>query len=162
MVFDQWNSASIGLKGMDSGASTPALVLFFFLTVWPRLSYLTSMYLNVPIYKMRKSQCSSLGGCDQNLENLVIVKTWNRAWHMVGAKYLLHGGPSGKEPTCQCMRCKRLGFVPWVGKIPQRKAWQPTPIFLPGESHEQRSLVGCSPQGRKESDTTEVTRMHTH
>ena len=40
---------------------------------------------------------------------------------------------------------------------PLRRAWQPTPIFLPGESHGQRSLVGYCPWGRKESDTTEVT-----
>ena len=39
------------------------------------------------------------------------------------------GGASGKEPACQCRRCKRLGFDPWVGKIPWRKAWQPTPVF---------------------------------
>ena len=43
-------------------------------------------------------------------------------------------------------------------KIPWRRKWQPTPVFLPGESHGQRSLVGYSPQGRKESDTTE--RLH--
>ena len=58
---------------------------------------------------------------------------------------LCWGGSSGKEPACQCRRCKRLGFNPWVGTIPSRRAWQPTPVFLPGESHEQRSLVGCSP-----------------
>ena len=44
---------------------------------------------------------------------------------------------------------------PWVGKIPWRRAWQPTPVFLPGEFHRQRSLVGCSPWGLKESDATE-------
>ena len=44
------------------------------------------------------------------------------------------GGASGKEPTCQCKRHKRHGFDPWVGKIPWRWAWQPTPVFLPGES----------------------------
>jgi len=43
------------------------------------------------------------------------------------------GGTSGKEPTCQCRRYKRLGFYPWVGKLPWRRAWQPTPVFLPGE-----------------------------
>ena len=43
----------------------------------------------------------------------------------------------------------------WVGKIPWRRKWQPTPVFLPGESHGQRSLAGYSPQGHKESDTTE-------
>ena len=40
---------------------------------------------------------------------------------------------------------KRCGFDPWVGKLPWRRAWQPTPLFLPGEFHEQRSLVGYSP-----------------
>ena len=44
------------------------------------------------------------------------------------------GGSSDKEPTCQCRRYKRPGFDPWVGKIPWRRTWQPTPIFLPGES----------------------------
>ena len=40
---------------------------------------------------------------------------------------------------------KRCSFDPWVGKIPWRRKWQPTPVFLPGESHVQRSLVGYSP-----------------
>ena len=56
------------------------------------------------------------------------------------------GGASGKEPTCQCRRHKRYGFHPWVRKILWRRAWQPTPVFLSGESHGQRSLVGYSPQ----------------
>ena len=43
-------------------------------------------------------------------------------------------GASGKEPACQCRRLKRLQFNPWVGKIPWRRAWKPTPVFLPGES----------------------------
>ena len=55
------------------------------------------------------------------------------------------GGNSGKEPTCQCRRHKRHGFCPWVRKILWRRAWQPTPAFLPGESHGQRSLAGYSP-----------------
>ena len=63
-----------------------------------------------------------------------------------------------KGPTCQC-RCKRCRFNPWVGKIPWRKEWQPTPVFLPGESHGQRSLEGYSPQGHKESDMTKQARM---
>ena len=52
---------------------------------------------------------------------------------------------------------QETGFDPWVGKIPWKRAWQPTQAFLSGESHRQRSLVGCSPQGCKESDMTEVT-----
>ena len=52
------------------------------------------------------------------------------------------------------------GFNPWVGKIPRRRKWQPTPVLLSGKSHGRRSLVGYSPWGRKESDTTE--RLHFH
>ena len=55
------------------------------------------------------------------------------------------GGASGKEQTCQCRRCKRRVFDPWVEKIPWRRAWQPTPVFLPGESNGHRRLVGYSP-----------------
>ena len=68
---------------------------------------------------------------------------------------------SGKESTCQCRRHGRLGFHPWIGKIPWRRKWQPSPVFLPEESHGQRSLEGYSPWGCKELDTTEVTE-HTH
>ena len=53
----------------------------------------------------------------------------------------------------QEMQVRSLG-----GKVPwRRRAWQPTPVFLPGESHGERSLVGYGPQGRKELDMTEVT-----
>ena len=62
---------------------------------------------------------------------------------------------SGKEFACKSRRCRRLGFNPWVQKIPWRRKWQPTPVFLPRESHGQRSLVGCSPWGHKESDMTD-------
>jgi len=67
------------------------------------------------------------------------------------------GGASGKELACQCRRHKRYRFDPWVRKIPWKKAWQPTPVFFPGESHRQRSQAGYSPQGHKEWDPTEVT-----
>jgi len=55
---------------------------------------------------------------------------------------------SGKESACQCSRCKRCRFYPWVRKIPWRKKPQPTSVFLLGKSHGQRSLVGYSPPGR--------------
>ena len=61
--------------------------------------------------------------------------------------------------TCVCLRCGRPRFNPWVGKIPWRKIWQSTPVFLPGESHGWRSLVGYSPWGCKESDTTEQLHL---
>ena len=68
-------------------------------------------------------------------------------------------GPKISTHQCQGFKShhpnRRRGFDPWVGKIPWRRTWQPTPVPLPGESHGERSLVGYSPWGRKESDTTE-------
>ena len=59
-------------------------------------------------------------------------------------------GTTDKEPACQCRRqCKRCVFDAWGGKIPWRRAWQPTPVFMPGESHGQRSLVGYGSYGRR-------------
>ena len=59
--------------------------------------------------------------------------------------------------TCrQCRRYKRLGFYPWVRKIPWRRKWQPTPAFLPGSSYRQRSLVGYRSWGLKESDRLNI------
>ena len=54
-----------------------------------------------------------------------------------------------------CLQCGRPGFDPWVGRIPWRRKWQSTLVLLPGKSQGQRSLVGYSPWGRKELDTTE-------
>jgi len=54
-----------------------------------------------------------------------------------------------------CLQCRRLGFNSWVRKIPWRREWLLTPVFLTGEFHGQRSLVGYSPWGRKELDMTE-------
>ena len=70
-------------------------------------------------------------------------------------------GASGKVPACQCRRHKRYMFNPWVGMIPWRRACQPTPVFLPGKSHGQWSLVSYGPQDLKELNMTEVT-SHTH
>ena len=63
------------------------------------------------------------------------------------------GGWDGKESAHSEEDPGRLSS--WVRKIPWRREWQPTPIFLPGESHGQRNLAGYSPSGRKEWDTTE-------
>ena len=59
------------------------------------------------------------------------------------------GGTVGQESTCQCRSHKRYGFDPWVRKIPWRRRWQPTPLFLPGKFHGQRSLLGYSPWGHR-------------
>ena len=67
------------------------------------------------------------------------------------------GGTSGKEPICQCRIHKRCGFNPWVEKIPWRRRWQHTQVFLAGEFHGQRRLTSPSPWGCTESDTAGVT-----
>ena len=67
-------------------------------------------------------------------------------------------GDSGREPACQCRKRKRLRFDPWVRKIPwRRSAWQPTPLFSPGESHGQRNLVSYNPYCRRASNTAKAT-----
>ena len=88
-----------------------------------------------------------------------IVKLFSRLWHQGWETYCaLPWWLSGKESTCQC---RRHCFHPWVGKIPCRRKWEPIPVFLPGESHGQRRLAGCSPPGHKDSDTTErLTLSH--
>ena len=83
--------------------------------------------------------------------------------------------PLGKPRIClQSRKHRRCRFNPWVGTIPWRKTWQPTPVFLPGESHVQRSLASYSPWGCKDSDrakhftyfycwaTGEALSTHTH
>ena len=67
------------------------------------------------------------------------------------------GGSDSKE---SCQQCQRPGFNPSVGKIPWRREWLHTSVFLPGEFHGQRSLVSYSPWGHKQSDTTK--QLHTH
>ena len=66
---------------------------------------------------------------------------------------------SGEESTCNA---RDPGSIPGSERFPWSRKWQPTPIFLPGESHEQRRLAGYSPQGCKELDMTEQLSTHTH
>ena len=63
---------------------------------------------------------------------------------------------SGKESTCQC---RGHGFDPWVGTISWQREWQPTPVFLLGEFHGQRTLVGYSPWGHKRVRYDLVTKQ---
>ena len=61
------------------------------------------------------------------------------------------------DQTIICLQWRRHGFDPWAGKMPWRRNWLPTPVFLPEEFHKQRRLVGYSPWGRKELDMTDAT-----
>ena len=80
-------------------------------------------------------------------------------WLFCKGFWLLLGFPSGSEVKASAWNVGDMGLIPgsdpWVRKILWRRKWQPTPVFLPGESHGWRSLVGYSPRGRKELDTTE-------
>ena len=90
----------------------------------------------------------SLAGCSpwghKDSDTTEVTTQHSTQW---GLDSCFSGNTSGKEPNCQCRRHKRWGFDSRVGKIPWRRAWQPTPVFLPGKAHGQRSLVGYSPWG---------------
>ena len=60
-------------------------------------------------------------------------------WYLLQIETGLPWKLSSEESTCQCWRHRRCEFDPWVGKTPWRRKWQPTPVFLPGESHGRRS-----------------------
>ena len=66
------------------------------------------------------------------------------------------------ECAYQCRRHRSRGFNLWIRKIPWKRKWQPSLVFLPGKFHGQRSLAVYSPWGHKESDTTELSLTHTH
>ena len=78
---------------------------------------------------------------------LLQVHMPNTQWGQINWNMGLPRWFSGKESTCQLKRCQRCSFNPWVGKIPWRRKWQPTPVFLPGKFHAQRNLTGYSPWG---------------
>ena len=92
------------------------------------------------------------------IQQTFILPTYSKYWHFPG-------GDSGEELTCQCRRPKRpkrRGFNPCVRKIPWRRKWQPTPVFLPGKSHGQRSLqfmADFSSQGHKRVRHTLATKQ---
>ena len=69
---------------------------------------------------------------------------------------------SGKQSTCQCRRCKKHVFKPWVRKTPWSRKWKPTPVFLPRKFHGQGNLAGYSPWDHKELDMIEQVNTQTH
>ena len=85
------------------------------------------------------------------------IKVFSTGWK---AKYLIYIFYMVAQQVKCLPAMRRPGFHPWVGKITWRRKWQPIPVLLPRESHGQRSLVGYSPWGRKESDTTEWLHFH--
>ena len=71
-------------------------------------------------------------------------QTWLSDFHTSGDMRVPPGGSDGKESTCQS---RRPGFIPWVGKIPWSRAWQPTPVLLPGKSPWTEEPGGLQPMG---------------
>ena len=99
------------------------------------------------------------------LTSHLVVKDWT-AYLLAseirqGYLYLKHfpGGLEGNAPACNA---GDLGSIPGLGRFPRRRKWQPTPVLLPGKSHGWRSMVGYSPWGHRESDTTEQRHVYTN
>ena len=86
--------------------------------------------------------------------------SWAVLWKSSQGKEL--GFPGGSEGKVSACNAGDPGSIPRSGRFPWRRQWQPTPVSLPGKSHGQRSLVGYSPWGLKESDTTEQLHFHFH
>ena len=110
--------------------------------------------------KTMRFSCLVISACLSTVYRPRLTLTWevSRLYiKMVCIASGFPGGASGKAAACQCGRFKRRRFDPWVGKIPWRRVWQPTPVFVPGESHGQKSLEGYSPWGR-----TRLQRLSMH
>ena len=88
----------------------------------------------------------------------LLMNKWPFKNDINGTLALIKGFPGDSDGKKIHLRCRRPGFDPWIGKILWRREWQPSPVFLPGKPPGQRSLVGCSPRGRKDSDKTERLR----
>ena len=124
----------------------------------PRSSALQADYLSSE--PLGKPKNTGVGSLSLLQENFPTQESNQGLLHCTRNQTRLPKWLSGKESSCQCTSCRRHGFNPWVGKIPLRRKWQPTLVFLPGKSYAQRSLVGYSPWGCKELDMTELLSVH--
>ena len=88
-------------------------------------------------------------------DSCLIFKKPREAGTIIPMLHVRKGLPWWLRQYGICLQCRRPGFDPWVGKIPWRREWQPTPVFLPGGYYGRKSLAGCSLCDHKESDTNE-------
>ena len=121
-----------------------AMILVFWM-----LSFKSSFSLSSFTFIKRLLSSSSLSAMR------VVSSAYLRLLIFLPAIFL--GGSEGKSV---CLQCGRPRFHPWVGKIPWRRKWQPTPVLLPGKFHGWKNLIGYSPWGHKESDMTEWIYFH--
>ena len=82
--------------------------------------------------------------CKSSMDSFVNTEHWS-IWNCESGKSTLILASLVAQWLRICLQCRGCGFDPWVGKSPWRRAWQPTPVFLPGESHGRRNLAGYSP-----------------
>ena len=104
---------------------------------WRRDRLPTPVFLGFTCDSTGKESACNLGDCVRSLGWEDPLEKGKATYSSIMA-WKFHGLYS----PCQCRTCKRHRFSPWVGKIPWRRAWQPTPVFLPGESHGQRCQEG--------------------
>ena len=90
------------------------------------------LIINDATWVIHSKFCFTLNHLGFQGKNAGVLGSVNKSHQLSLLGFL--GGTSGKEPTCQRRRRKSSGFSPWVRKIPWRRAWQPAPVFLPGES----------------------------
>ena len=159
----KWTLGSITMNKASAGDKIPAELLKI-----PKYGAVKVLYLYVSkVWKLSSSHetekdwfsfQSQRRAMSKDVQTTVQVHSFHMLVRLCSKSFRgFPGCGSSKEPTCHSRKHKRLRFNPWVGKIPWRRKWQPTPVFLTGESHGQRSLVGCSLQGCKELDTSEAT-----
>ena len=146
-----WTEEPGGLQSMGSQS-------------WTQLKRLSTNHCSYEKYRISFLQASSpnILSTNQNMAlfyYMLILKTPYLIQHcFINIEFTVNGLPrwlSGKESACQWRRHRRHQFNPW------RRKWQPTPVFLPGKSHGQRSLEGYSPQGYKEQ-TWLLDQARTH
>ena len=117
---------------------------------WILMTTWMSLKMNSPVEPSRKTTDAVQMDCNL-LRDFVAL-----AFRLTVPGFLIHRD-SLVAQTVICLQCRRSGFNPWVGKIPWRRKWQPTPVFLPGKSHGQRNLLGYS---HEELDMTELLHFH--
>ena len=107
-------------------------------------SIVINLYYIISNFTSRKHYSYTLSTCLLLYSYKVVIQQL-----LKGCLFLSLLCNSGKESACPCRRRKRLRSHSWVRKMPWRRAQQPTPVFLPGEFHGQRSLEGYSPWGHR-------------
>ena len=134
-------------------------VLFNFMSTKPNPMPRSEQMLNKRLSNKPMNEKTLCSGISSLLEEGMVVRgvpsvawqphLWSWAAEDSRGSYFERSpsGSTGKEPICQGRRCWRHRFDSWVRKMPWRRKWQPTPVFLPGKSHGQRNLAGYSPWG---------------